>query len=310
MNRHLPAFPALRAFEAAARHLSFKRAADELCVTPSAVSHQLRGLEGFLGCALFDRRPGALALTRKGEMYLMHLRPLLEQISAATDLVAGRSLQGRLVVKMTEGFARRWLIPRLHGFITRYPDMDVVIETGLPPTEFRAGEIDIVIHWEDAPVPGVVIEPLMSSARMPVCSPAFLKQNPDLAEPRALAAKTLLRDEVGDAWEHWFDMAGVTLSEPLHGPVFAHCELTSQAAESGLGVALAYKAMIGRTLEAGDLLPLYDIECAPRVIYSVAYEEHRAREPGIMAFRDWLFEEMLRDELPGQPANIPLKAAQ
>lgn len=310
MKRRLPPFPALRAFEAAARLRSFKAAAEELCVTPSAISHQVRGLEEFLDCRLFERQPQALRLTQRGQTYLEHVSPVLTQLAAATDLVSGRSLQGRLTVKMTEGFAMRWLIPRLDGFLSDYPDIDVAIETGLPPTEFRGGEIDIVIHWEDAPVPGVVVEPLMASARVPVCSPEYLRRNPDLTSPAALLDKTLLRDAVGDGWADWFACAGVGSAKALHGPVFAHCELTSRAAEKGIGVALAYKSMIGRTLEAGHLVPIFDVESTPRVIYSVAYEEHRAREPMIVAFRDWLFQEIIRDTVPGMPSAAFLKAAQ
>jgi LysR family glycine cleavage system transcriptional activator len=307
MKRKLPPFPALRAFEAAARLGSFKDAADELCVTPSAVSHQVRTLETFLGRALFERGTRAVTLTEDGRIYLRQTGPLLDQLDASTRLVAGERRDGPLHLQMTEGFMNRWLIPRLGRFMRAYPEIDVRMERWMPPTEFRGGSPDIIIHWGDDPVTGVEVTTFLSSTRIPLCSPAYLRDNPDLVRPEALLTKTLLRDEVEDGWAEWFGLIGRAGDCPAGGPVFAHCELSMSAAEAGLGVVLGYKDMISETLERGTLVAPFEIEAPTRTIYSIACETVRAHEPRIVAFRDWLLDEVMREGL--QPPAF-LSAAQ
>lgn len=294
-HRKLPPFPALRAFEAAARLGSFKQAAEELCVTPSAISHQVRTLEAWLDRALFLRGVRQVEMTEQGRSYLAQLTPILDMLDASTRAVSGQSFSGKLRLKMTEGFSKRWLIPRLPRFLAAYPDVDVSIETGLPPIDFRNGALDLIVHWGDDPVPGVIVEPFMSSTRVPVCSAAFLQANPDLRSPEDLLRKTLIRDEVADGWREWFALIDRAPECPAGGPIFAHCELTMSAAENDLGVALGYKAMITTSLDAGDLVAPFALESPTRTIYSVAYEKARSTEPVIVAFRDWLFETSLRE---------------
>lgn len=310
LKRKLPPFPALRAFEAAARHGRFRDAAEELCVTPSAISHQVRTLETYLGRPLFVRGTRQVELTRDGRTYLEDVSPILDSLEASTRMVAGESFSGKLRLKMTEGFSKRWLIPRLGEYLGQYPDVDVSIETGLPPTDFRNGELDLIIHWGDDPVQGVVVDPFMSSARIPVCSADFLERNPDLRRPEDLLGKTLIRDEVSDGWQEWFALIGKQEKCPRGGPVFAHCELTMSAAESGLGVALGFKAMIGKSLAGGELIAPFALESPARTIYSVAYPEHRRDDPVIVSFRDWLFAEVLKETSPDLADEALLPAAQ
>ena len=307
MKRKLPPFPALRAFEAAARLGAVKDAAEELCVTPSAISHQVRVLEGFLGRSLFRRDGRGQVLTADGRAYLREVGPLLDRLDASTRQITGEICAGPLHVKMTESFAKRWLIPRLPRLVARHPALELRIETGMPWAEFKGGAPDVVIMWGDEPLPGVVVDPFMSSGRTPVCSPEFLARNPDLADPLALAQKTLLRDEYDDGWADWFRAAGAPGRCPAGGPVFTHCELAMTAAENGVGVALGYTDMIGETLTAADLVAPFDIDVPTRTIYSLAYESARAGEARIVAFRDWLLEEILFD---GVVAGRHLPAAQ
>ncbi|EPX86800.1 LysR substrate-binding domain-containing protein [Salipiger mucosus] len=323
-QRKLPPFPALRAFESAARLGSFKDAAEELCVTPSAISHQVRVLETYLDRTLFVRGVRQTALTDQGRSYLSQLTPLLDMLDASTRAAAGETFSGRLRIKSTEGFSKRWLMPRLHRFLADYPDVEVSIETGMPPTEFRGGALDLVIHWGDDPVEGVIVDPFMSSTRVPVCSQAYLDANPDIRRPEDLLRKTLIRDEVADGWEEWFGLVdraedcprvgaprtGQASDGPPGGPVFAHCELTMSAAENGLGVGLAYKAMMLTALERGDLVMPFDLESPTRTIYSVAYEEARSNDPVIVAFRDWLFETILHESEGLAQDDMVLRAAQ
>ncbi|MFB9149613.1 LysR substrate-binding domain-containing protein [Roseovarius ramblicola] len=307
MKRKLPPFPALRAFEAAARLGSFQEAGAELCVTASAISHQVRTLETFLERRLFERGTRQITPTEEGRLYLARVGPLLDELDASTRLIAGEACAGPLRVKATEGFTKRWLIPRLSDFLARYPEIEVRIETGVPPTDFHDGQRDVVIHWGDDPMPGVEVQPFMSSSRTPMCSPRYLARNPDLTDPKALLGKTLIRDQVGDGWEEWFSLIGAGDVCPAGGPEFAHCELGMTAAESDLGVTLGYIAMIGETLERGTLVTPFGIESPTRTIYSVAYPPERAKDARIVAFRDWLFERMLHNTLP---ESQDLRAAQ
>jgi len=291
--RKLPPFTAIRAFEAAARHLSFKEAAEEIHVTPSAVSHQVRTLEEYLGTALFLREANHIALTRTGREYLRELTVLLDQLDASTRLAAGADPDGPLTVLCTPGFAARWLAPRLAEF-PGHDRVEIQISSGAPSTDFARNGADVVIAWGARAAPGVVVEPLMESARYPVCSPV-LKTRAGLRRPEDLLGVTLFHDEVSDAWDKWFRLAGVPVSEFPRGPRFPHCELVLTAAEQGQGVALAYDAMARGGLREGKLVRLFDLATPPITIYSVAYPETRARCPRIRAFRDWIFDEVITE---------------
>ncbi|MDW4550449.1 LysR substrate-binding domain-containing protein [Defluviimonas sp. D31] len=310
MRRKLPPFPALRAFEAAARLGSFKAAAEELCVSASAISHQIRLLESYLDRPMFTRGPQAVRLTRAGERYLARIGPLLDELDASTRAITGEAAQGVIRLRMTEWFAKRWLIPRLPRFMRACPGLEVQIETGLPPTDFRHGALDVIIHWGDAPVEGAVIEPFFASTRTPVCSPAYLAAHPDLKAPRDLARHVLLRDETDDGWAEWFGVAGLPTYCPEGGPVFSHCELSTTAALSDAGVELAYRELLIDLLRDGDLVQLFDILSPVRTIYSLAYERRRAKDARILAFREWLFGEILAESAAPAVSQPPLTAAQ
>ncbi len=292
MRRRLPPFAAIRAFEAAARHLSFKEAAEELCVTPSAVSHQIKALEEFLATALFDRGGNGLSLTRTGAAYVGKLTGLLDALDESTravDASGGRPLR----VLSTPGFAARWLVPRLEG-LSIWKDIRLRVSEGAPSTDFPHNDADVVIHWADDAVPGVVVEPLMASGRFPVISPDF-KRREAIESPEDLLRVTLLHDEVMDAWAEWFLAAGMDAPELPRGPVYPHCELITTAAERGQGVALAYESMISSTLEGGTLVRLFETVTLPITIYSLAYPEAQAGDPAVKTFRDWIFAEVAHE---------------
>lgn len=292
MPRRLPPFAAIRAFEATARHGSMKAAAEELCVTPSAISHQIRALEEFLSTALLQREGNRLVLTRTGEAYVGRLTGLLDGLDESTRMVAEEA-RSDLRVLATPGFAARWLVPRLD----RLPFADCLrlrVSEGAPSTHFATNDADVVIHWGDAPVPGAVVEPLMESGRYPVISPE-LRAREAIERPEDLLRVTLLHDEVMDGWSDWFAAAGVPGYDGPRGPRFPHCELSATAAERGQGVMLAYDAMVRGTVESGRLERLFDTVTMPITIYSVAYLLERAGEPRIRAFRDWLFAEITSD---------------
>jgi LysR family glycine cleavage system transcriptional activator len=301
MGRKLPPFAAVRAFEAAARHMSFKAAAEELCLSPSAISHQIRALEDYLDTKLFERQGNSLALTLTGRGYAGRLTGLLDGIAASSDAARGGAAPPVLRVLCTPGFAARWMVPRMARF-AHADALRLRVSVGAPSTDFATNEADVVIHWADSAVPGLLVDPIMTSGRYPVVSPA-LKQRLGLSRPEDLLRATLMHDETMDMWADWFALAGVSSPALPRGPAFPNCELATTAAEQGGGVALAYDMMVRDTLASGRLVRLFDQVTMPFVIYSFACPEARAEEPLIRAFRAWLHHEIAEDGRP-RPALV------
>lgn len=289
MGRKLPPFAAIRAFEAAARNGSFKEAAEELCLSPSAISHQIRALEAYLDTALFERHANGVGLTLTGRDYAGKLTGLLDAFDETTRSVRGPRPE-RFRVLCTPGFAARWLVPRL-GRLSFGDRVALRISVGAPSTDFARNDSDVVIQWSDDPMPGVVTERLMRSHRYPVISPG-LRDAADVREPADLLRLTLMYDETDDAWAEWFAAAGLGQSALPPGPAYPNCELATTAAEQGQGVSLAYDAMVRSTLASGRLVRLFETVTMPIVVYSLAYPEARAADPMIRAFREWIMAEM------------------
>lgn len=294
MSRKLPPFAAVRAFEAAARHLSFKAAAEELCLTSSAISHQIRALEEYLDTALFERVGNRLELTLTGRGYAGKLTGLLDGLDSSTRVVQQAGARPFRVL-CTPGFAARWLVPRLDRL--EFGDrVRLRVSSGAPSTDFASNDADLVIQWSVDATSGVRVEPLMESSRYPVISPA-LRREKGVTRPEDLLGLRLMYDETDDAWADWFRAAGVVTDAMPRGPVFPNCELATTAAEQGQGVSLAYDAVVRGTLTSGRLERLFDTVTLPMVIYSVAYPEARSGDPMIRAFRDWIFAEVAREKV-------------
>ena len=295
MGRQLPPFAAVKAFEAAARYKSFKKAAEELCLSPSAISHQIRALEEYLDTALFEREGNRLDLTLTGKGYAGKLTGLLDFLDESTRAVRHPG-ERPFRVLCTPGFAARWLVPRLPGL----PFADRVqlrVSTGAPSLDFANNDSDVVIQWANVPVPGVSTDPLMQSSRYPVISPR-LREAEAIEHPEDLLRMTLMYDETDDAWAQWFDAAGLSPHRMPPGPVFPNCELSTTAAEQGGGVSLAYDSMVRDTVASGRLIRLFDTITMPAVIYSVAHAEGRGDDPMIQRFKDWIFAEVGKMQPP------------
>ncbi len=284
MGRKLPPFAAVRAFEAAARHMSVKAAADELCLTASAVSHQIKVLEGFLDTRLFERSGNRLALTLTGMAYAGKLTRLLDDLRDQTERISGGAAPLRVL--STPGFAARWLVPRLSRFEFA-EDIRLRVSNGAPSLDFATNGADVVIQWMDRPTPGLLVEPLLESTRYPVISPG-LKARENVNRPEDLLRLTLLYDETGDAWPEWCAAVGLDRSELPPGPTLPNCELATTMVEQGQGVALAYDAVVRGTLASGRLERLFDTVTGPVAIYAVACPVSRSAEPRIAALRRWL----------------------
>lgn len=296
MGRKLPAFAAVRAFEAAARHLSYTKAADELCLSPSAVSHQVRALEEFLDTKLFERRNNTMQLTQTGRAYSGKMTSLLDTFEASTSDVAD-SANRALRVLSTPGFAARWLVPRLDRFVEPSA-VRLRVSVGAPSTDFQTNDADVVIGWADDPVAGAEVVPLMQSGRYPVAAPSFIRDQ-CIETPDDLRHVTLVHDETMDQWAEWFAAVGVEPPDFPSGPEFPNCELATSGVEQGLGVSLAYDIMVRETVASGRLVRLFDAATIPFVIYSFVCQRSRTSEPLIAAFRDFVFREV---ETDGRPA--------
>ncbi len=243
MPRSLPPLTSLRAFEAAARSLSFTRAARELHVTPAAISHQIRGLERFLGVVLFQRAGRRLELTSDGQLAAEHFKEAFDRIARGVQALRPQSREGELTVSVTPAFATRWLVPRLQSLSAALPQARLKLVTGTGPVDFDRDEIDLAIRFGRGGHEAVVSEKLFGEWVAPVASPAFVR-NHLLRKPADLARVRLLHDEsmrrVGrpPTWSEWLRAADAPEIEVDGGTVFDDSHLALQAAVEGQGVAL------------------------------------------------------------------------
>jgi LysR family glycine cleavage system transcriptional activator len=285
--RSLPPLNALRAFEAAARHLSFQRAAAELHVTPAAVSHQVRALEAQLGLALFVRLHRALALTSAGARYLPALTGAFDAVDAATRALRPRAGAARLVLSVVPSFGANWLVPRLGGFRARHPKIDLVVLASSLLVDFEREAVDVGIRFGRGRYPGLRSDLLFAEEYFPVASPKLARGRRGLRTPADLRGHTLLHDESHDGWRAWLAGAGAPGVDPERGLVFSDSSQLVAAAAAGHGVALARKLLAAEHLRSGTLVRPFRGSVRAEFAYYVVCAEARADEPAIRAFREW-----------------------
>ena len=295
MSRRLPPLNALRAFEAAARHASFLRAAEELHVTPGAVSQQVKRLEAWLDVQLFRRLNRGLALSQAGRDYLDKVGPLLDQLALATGEIGSRTAVEVLRIAALPAFAEKWLVPRLGRFRIRHPQIEVQVSASDRLLEPSSDPADIGLWYSDARHPGLRAELLLEEEIFPACSPALLEGPPALEQPGDLARHVLLHDEGWrDDWPRWLAAAGVAGFDPQRGSSFTLYSMAVQAAVDGLGVVMAHGALVAEDLAASRLVAPFELRLpAPRAYYMVTAEK-AADSPALGAFRDWLLVEAER----------------
>ena len=298
MQIRLPPLNALRAFEASARHRSFTRAAEELSVTPAAISHQIKGLEDILGARLFRRSKGTLMLTEEGQRLLPGVRKGFAAFNEAMENFALYHQTGPLNVALTPSFAAKWLIPRIEHFNARHPEIDIRITTTMELIDYEREGVDIGVRFGRGGYSDLVVELLLASEVTPVCSPQLLKGNRPLQKPEDIAHFTLLHDDsplLDDThpnWAMWLRAAKVTNVDPSHGLRFDSGSACINAAIEGVGIALARTALIDNDLAAGRLVKLFELSLPSDLGYYVVYPRRSEKLPKVMAFRDWLFEEV------------------
>ncbi len=292
-RRRLPPLNALRAFEAAARHLNFSRAADELAVTPGAVSQQIQNLEDYVGAALFKRTPKGLLLTDAAQTALPALREAFDRLAEAASLLTAAVDGRRLTVSVAPSFAAKWLVPRLGAFEAAHPLVDVWLSADMEIVDFASGEIDLAIRYGTGRYPGLETIKLMSETVIPVASPALLEANP-LHDPADLANHILLHDGSPDAddscpdWAMWLAARGVKGVDGARGPRFNQSSLVIEAAAGGRGVALAKRALAQADLDAGRLIAPLQIATAVDFAYFVVHPKAKGRLPQVKAFVSWI----------------------
>ncbi|KIF83003.1 transcriptional regulator GcvA [Noviherbaspirillum autotrophicum] len=287
--RRLPNLAALRAFEAAARHENFSRAAEEIHVTHGAISHQVRALEEELGVALFARHGKRIAITPEGERFAATLRRALGDIAAAAEALRADGKQQRLTITALPSFAGRWLSPRLGRFIEQHPELEVMLQSSNHLTDFVRESVDVGIRFGKGHYAGLASEKLMDDYYYPVASPRF-NDGKLPKSPATLARGMLLRCE-GEPWTPWFHAAGLDLPEPTGGLVFQDSSMLVRAAAEGHGIALARHAIAMTELASGELVRLFDTAIQCPHSYYVVCPPDALQKPQVRAFRQWLFDE-------------------
>ncbi len=290
LRRRLPPLNALRAFEAAARHLSFTRAADELAVTQAAVSHQVKALEEWLGLKLFDRQNRTIYLTRGGQAYLPAVREALDGLAEATRRLTQQDSRGALTVSAVPSFAAKWLVPHLTDFRRRQPEIDVRISANDRLIDFAREDVDLAIRMGGGDWPGLTAIWFMDEDLFPVCSPALLQGPYPLERPEDLAHQTLLHDDMRQDWTMWLRAAGVEGVDPEPGPGYTDSSMVIQAAVEGQGVALGRSALAAGDLAAGRLVKPFEVRLPASFAYYVVFPPAQAEQPKVKAFTDWLLE--------------------
>jgi LysR family glycine cleavage system transcriptional activator len=301
MRRRLPPLNALRAFEAAARHLSFTKAAEELGVTQAAVSHQVKGLEQSLAIRLFRRLNRTLVLTDAGRVYLPPLTRALDIMETATRDLQSRDARGPLKVSTLSSFATKWLLPRLPRFRAQHPEIDVLVSARNDPVDFEREDIDIGIRFGPGIYPGLHSELLLRDSKFPVCSPALLNGDRPLAVPADLKHHTLLQDAVlggmsDIGWPEWLKIAGVDDVDGTRGPGFDDSSMVLGAAIAAQGVALTRASLARDDIAAGLLVKPFGPEVASQYSTYIVCRPDSAEQPKNQAFREWLLSEAAATE--------------
>ncbi|EJL26831.1 LysR family transcriptional regulator [Novosphingobium sp. AP12] len=287
MDRAQLPLNALRAFEAAARHLNFTRAAIELCVSQGAVSHQVAQLERRLGTRLFHRLPRGLALTDEGRVLVPVLAEMFDRVASTLDQYGEGRFREPLKVGVVGTFAAGWLLPRLDNFARANPSIDLRISTNNNRVDLTAEALDFAIRFGDGAWHGTHAEPLLAAPMTPVCTPAIAAL---LQSPVDLVRERLLRSYRADEWALWFDAAGVP-TPILRGPIFDSSALMASAAAAGLGVALVPTAMFSRELASELLVQPFAIEIDVGR-YWLTRLKSRPETAAMRHFRNWLTEEI------------------
>jgi LysR family transcriptional regulator, glycine cleavage system transcriptional activator len=295
MPRRLPPLNALKSFEAAARHESFTRAAEELHVTQGAVSQQVKALEAELGFKLFERERQRLKITEAGRDYLMVIRDALDRIAHGTERLMQRQSAGALTVSTSPDFAAKWLVHRLARFAEAHPGIDLRISATMHHVDFAREDVDLAVRHGDGNWPGLDVARLCSEQLFAICSPKLLTGRNRLQQPADVLKWPLLHLDDHKAWQRWLALAGVAAPETLQGPVLNRASMVIDAAIDGQGIALARTALAAWDLINRRIVRPFDLTWRLAKTYWIVCPKATAKVAKISRFRDWLLAEAADD---------------
>lgn len=296
MSRRLPPLNSLKAFEAAARHLSFTKAADELFVTQAAVSHQIKALEEFLSMKLFLRKNRSLLLTEEGQSYFLDLKDIFHAIQDATERLLAKGAKGAITVALPPSLAIQWLVPRISNFSQLNPEIDVRIKAVDFDEGFLADDIDVAIYYGRGKWPGLHADKLHTDYLTPVCAPSLFQGRKPLEELEDLQHHQLLHDSSRETWKNWvrhFNVPGINVEQ---GPIFSHSMLVLQAAALGQGIALGHSVLVRPELSAGRLICPFEEKLISKNAYFLVCHQSLADLGKISTFRKWLLAQVEEEQ--------------
>jgi len=292
MRRKIPPTELLIAFETAARHQSFTRAAEELSLTQSAVCRQIGALEDYLGLQLFNRVKKRVSLSEAGTAYAMKVRDLLKRLESETlSVMAHQGAGGILELAVIPTFATRWLIPRLTHFHATHDNITLNLTTRPEPFMFTDTPFDAAIHFGDPTWPGAITEYLFGEEMVPVCTPAMLGGARTIAADELATMPLLHQLARPDAWREWFEAAGLPGVSAIRGPRYELFSMLVEAARAGLGVALVPRFFVLAEVAAGELLIPNPCCIQSKRAYYLVYPENKAQSASLEVFREWLHEQ-------------------
>ncbi|MGY4155624.1 LysR family glycine cleavage system transcriptional activator [Bradyrhizobium sp. USDA 4461] len=285
-SSHIPPLQLLRGFEAAARHLSFTRAAAELHITHGAISHQIRALEAQLRTKLFQRQGRQMVLTERGQVLVTQIRQGLRLLERAFEGSAQRARSDVLTISLLPAFASRWLIPRIGSFHTHHPGIQLALRTTTELANLASDGVDLAIRYGPGGWPGVQQERLIGELVFPVCSPNYRDGDYPRSLPELAQADLLLNPH--QPWEAWFNAAGADIREPHHGTSYTDAALLLEAAAEGHGIALARGTLVADDLRSGRLVRLFDCAISDEYSYFMVWRAESRKLKSIAIFRDWM----------------------
>ncbi|WCN14076.1 transcriptional regulator GcvA [Marinomonas mediterranea] len=294
----MPPLNSLKCFESAARHGSFNRAANELNVTPSAISHQIKGLESFLGIELFRRTKRKVILTEAGEQYIGPIKSIFEQLESATADLKSAQKGGYLSLAVAPAFLTRWLMPRMESFQAQYPDIELEITSSMGAVGLSNSDIDMAIYFGNGEWDDLEVHYLRPISLAPVCSPKLIKPNQPINTPEDMRFYPLLHvSKRRDEWHDWLKQNGVDPKFFRRGLMLSSGSLTAGAAAQGLGISLADSGLLSEEIKSGELILLFDHHLRTNRSFYLVYEKRRAVTPAMAAFKEWLMEETRKENV-------------
>jgi LysR family glycine cleavage system transcriptional activator len=297
-KRRLPSLNALRAFEVAARHMSFKTAAEELNVSQSAVSHQVKALEDNLGIALFARKTRAVELTRKGKLYYPILRNAFDTIAEGTAMILEEKSVAVLTVQVYSTFTMRWLLPRLARFQNSNENVQVRLHTAQLDVNFEQNDVDAAIMIGHLPAGGLHHDYLFDSELSPVCSPAYLERKGPITCPAELSQHPILQVyPSAQDWHVWLEANNVTGVNPEAAQLLESYDISLTSAAQGMGIALGQQPYIARDLQSGSLVELFpEMRVHNPKRWFLVCRRDKHNQPKMTLFREWLLAEIQEDD--------------